>query len=520
MNREFQVVQLNVRKQATVHDSLMNDIDLQNAAVLAIQEPQARQMDGRLWTAPMAHHRWTRMVPSIYRGGRWAIRSMLWVNRQLEAKQVVIQSPDLTGAIVRLRDRVVLVVSVYVPPANPGALREACRMLRAVIRGVRRNRGTVVDVVLVGDFNQHDLLWGGDDISLARQGEADPIIDLMSELALRSLLPRGTKTWQNRVSATTVDLVLVTDELASTMVRCAPCLTDHGSDHRAVESLFDVTMPVTEERERLLLKNAPWKEINARIELGLRAVPEGVTVQQKTDKLMRVVAEAVRELTPKAKPSPYTKRWWTEDLTQMRHIHTYWRNRARTERRAGHTDAELEVRARSAAKQYHDTIRQQKKSHWEAFLAEETNIWKAAKYLKSRNGASFDRIPQLVRVDGSRTEDAQGQAEELLSRFFPPLPGEIEEEGQRPQRTPVSMPDITLEEVERALFATKPWKAPGADGMPAVVWRQTWPVVKHQVLALFQQSLAEGALPTQWRHAKIIPLKKPGKENYTTAKAW
>ncbi len=29
-----------------------------------------------------------------------------------------------------------------------------------------------------------------------RQGEADPIIDLMNEVGLSSLLPRGTKTWQ------------------------------------------------------------------------------------------------------------------------------------------------------------------------------------------------------------------------------------------------------------------------------------------------------------------------------------
>jgi hypothetical protein len=27
-------------------------------------------------------------------------------------------------------------------------------------------------------------------------------------------------------------------------------------------------------------------------------------------------------------------------------------------------------------------------------------------------------------------------------------------------------------------------------------------------------------LPKQWRHAKIIPLKKPNKENYAIAKAW
>jgi hypothetical protein len=34
------------------------------------------------------------------------------------------------------------------------------------------------------------------------------------------------------------------------------------------------------------------------------------------------------------------------------------------------------------------------------------------------------------------------------------------------------------------------------------------------------KSLDEGQLPAQWRNAKIIPLKKPGKGDYAVAKAW
>jgi hypothetical protein len=231
------------------------------------------------------------------------------------------------------------------------------------------------------------------------------------------------------------------------------------------------------------------------------------------------VLEAVHALTPRARPSPCAKRWWTQDLTQLRRVYTHWRNRARAARRAGAARPDLEETAKGAAKQYHDAIRQQKKKHWDGFLADNDNIWNAAKYLKTGNEA-FGTVPALRRTDGTTTTDHGEQAEELLSTFFPPLPSHIDDEGRKPQRVPVAMPTITLEDVERQLHAAKSWKAPGDDGLPVIVWKQIWPVVKDHVLALFRQSLEEGSLPSQWRHAKIIPLKKPGKEDYTIAKAW
>ncbi|KAJ5799037.1 uncharacterized protein N7503_006542 [Penicillium pulvis] len=143
----------------------------------------------------MGHHKWTKMVPSTWREGRWAIWSMLWVNKEVEAEQVPVESPDIIAATIRLPRRLILIASVYVEGGSASALDDACNLLRDAITKVRREIGAVVESLIVGDFNQHDQLWGGDEVSLGRQGEADPVINLMNEFALSSLLKRGTKTW-------------------------------------------------------------------------------------------------------------------------------------------------------------------------------------------------------------------------------------------------------------------------------------------------------------------------------------
>ena len=53
-----------------------------------------------------------------------------------------------------------------------------------------------------------------------------------------------------------------------------------------------------------------------------------------------------------------------------------------------------------------------------------------------------------------------------------------------------------MEEVEQKVLAAKPWKAPGEDGLPAMVWKQLWPAVKDKVFYLFQTSFRDGDIPS------------------------
>ncbi|KJZ68046.1 hypothetical protein HIM_12562 [Hirsutella minnesotensis 3608] len=155
--------------------------------------------------------------------------------------------------------------------------------------------------------------------------------------------------------------------------------------------------------------------------------------------------------------------------------------------------------------------------------------------------AFFPRLPPMIEDDGGRPQRRELRMHEMTMQeveekvmtvspwkapgedVLPPiprLPPVIEDDGGRPQRRELRMHEMTMQEVEEKIMTVSPWKAPGEDVLPPMVWKQLWPVVKDRVLHLFQTSLRDGKVPSRWRNAKIISLKKPDKGDYSVAKAW
>ena len=517
---ELQTLLLNVRKQKEVQLSLLNDVSLRNYGALFITEPHAwPNEEGELVTVPITHANWTKLIPTKRSDERWQIRSMLWVREDLEVEQIPIKSSDLTAAVLHTQDSAILIVSAYVEGGSEEVLNEAVTLIKQAALQTRHKYGPI-ELIIAGDFNRHDALWGGDKVSPNRQGEAEPLLLLMDELALTSLLPRGTITWQSNDSESTIDLILASEGLTSNYQHCKIYEIEHGSDHRAICTQFEVTTPERQFQPKPLFKNAPWNQIRERVKEQLSMTTRPADTQAQADRLLQTVETAVKDLTPLSKPSTYAKRWWTQDLTSLRDTYTKLRNRARSTRRRGGQNQQEEQEAKEAAKQYHKAIRTQKKAHWEDFLTNETNIWSAARFIKPGKQSAFGKIPRLKRSDGEFTESKEDQARELLTTFFPPLPLQIDEEEAQLHKPPLPFTELQQHEIRAKIYEASQWKAPGPDGLPAAVWRELWPIVKDDVTDLFRSSIKDSYLPHQWRQAKIVPLRKPGKENYAIAKAW
>jgi hypothetical protein len=103
--------------------SLLNDANLAEFSVLAVSEPYSWRNDkDNSVVIPVRHHNWIKMIPTVLHDGMFPIRSMLWIRKDLETRQIPVDSADITLALLHLPDRSILIFSLYVPKSNLAAL--------------------------------------------------------------------------------------------------------------------------------------------------------------------------------------------------------------------------------------------------------------------------------------------------------------------------------------------------------------------------------------------------------------
>lgn len=102
----------------------------------------------------------------------------------------------------------------------------------------------MLELLICGDFNRHDQLWGGDLVySSQRSGEGAPIIDFMEDFYLQSLFPRGTITYEAAGHSSTIDLILASPWLTDDMSYCGPVDTAYSHNHLAIKAHFETDVP-------------------------------------------------------------------------------------------------------------------------------------------------------------------------------------------------------------------------------------------------------------------------------------
>jgi Endonuclease-reverse transcriptase len=264
MHKDFKVLLANMRKMNGTQYSTMNDTEFSDYSIMLITEPYLFQnQEGRFAAIPQAHTHWSPTLPDVSTTEERP-RAMIWAHKNIKANPVKTAHGDLAGVVVETNGRTILTIAAYAPAksnSDDEELQSRLDQIRSIVTETRRNHNGPVELVIGGDFNRHDQLWGGDEVARSsRQGEGEPIIQLMADLDLQSLLPRGTPTWHadNGEHQSTIDLMLATPELVNEVKWCTTEGIEHGSDHRFIRTAFSATIDIRSSTPKRLWKKADW----------------------------------------------------------------------------------------------------------------------------------------------------------------------------------------------------------------------------------------------------------------------
>ena len=89
--------------------------------------------------------------------------------------------------------------------------------------------------------------------------EGDPLVDLIQEMGLQSLLPAGTITWEHQSGdiASIVNVLIGSEEIVEHLEYYRIHNTDYGSDYRPIAlSYRGGILPEARQRRRRLYKEA------------------------------------------------------------------------------------------------------------------------------------------------------------------------------------------------------------------------------------------------------------------------
>jgi len=296
-------------------------------------------------------------------------------------------------------------------------------------------------VVMAGDFNRHHSWWEDEGNTHLTTGETliRPLLDVIYRFDLRMALPPGIPTLQALSTGnwTRPDNVWCTNHTIDLFTRCDtdPGLRGPNTDHLPILLTIDLPLTRNSLKPSRNFRITDWEAFADQLtELLSHSEPRKLTSEREfrnaVDEINAALKTTMEEKVPINKPFPYTKRWWTHTLTNLRKKKGKSANESHRWR--GIPDHPSHQDHRDATKVYAKAIETTKKEHWENWLlnASERDIWTANKYMSDPpTDGGKTCIPSLnyVGQDGTtrRTTTNAEKSTALAGPFFPPPPPTI-----------------------------------------------------------------------------------------------
>ena len=394
--------------------------------------------------------------------------------------------------------------SFYRPPGSPPEV--LVDLVKSATHLKKRDKGCLY---LAGDFNLPDINW----TTKATKGNArdrqqcQQLLNFAHDLALDQMVMFPTR--QQGSTKNTLDLVFTTHPDLITNTTVGPGLADH--DIVITEANIRAKWNRTPKRKILLYSKANTDKISEDMSRFRTSFLSTGNPVRNAESMWSLIKNALSKTTSENIPTKtisgrFSAPWFGPHLKRLRRKVQRAYNRTKDGNDSG--------RYRSLRKKYHKECRAAHDIHVQETINPENgsdgnrNFWR---YIKSLRRDSFG-VPPL-RTPSGMAHTPTDQAAALSSQFS----SVFTEEGNTPLPHIFPSPHqdmpkikITTPGVLKLLQNLKTKKAKGPDDISASILKMTAEHLAEPLAILFQQSLDEGKLPSDWCRANITPTFKKG----------
>jgi hypothetical protein len=355
----------------------------------------------------------------------------------------------------------------------------------------------------------------------AAHSAADRLIEItLGDGSSQLLTPPETVTFPTSHGGTTIDLAFATEELANRALECrtAPEL-DFSSDHQPILLRFQARVARAQ-----LKPSRCWKlaKIDEAILLarGLdtsRVISTADEAESYARYLSGFLQAILNATVPLKRASAFANPWWNSRVARaVANARTAQRTWLRTRSPEDKQEASRLGMIRSRE------IVETKRASFRQFVdeaAQGDGLWKPARWSKGA-GPALAQVPNL-HTDQKRAEDHPSKVEMLKEHFFPITPADLSDLERQVNRSLFEIEQTTsAEEISTVLRSCPTLSAPGEEEIPFHFLKCLGEPVAQAIANLANACLRLEVFPPFLKKARMIVLKKPGKNSYESPNSW
>ena len=506
----FNCVSFNADSVLNKRDELLILVQDSNPDIIAVQEVYPKNIDKKQVQTSELN------IPNyeFFQSQNPALGAGLYIKSSLKPLEVQIGEADTVESVwVRIRlcgQDSLLVGSVYRSPSSSDSNdRKIDNLLCAASESGHSH------ILVMGDFNHKFIDWSNLSTSCSENHTSFKFLEAVKDSFLHQHVLKPTHH-RGEQTANILDLIFTNE---ADMIHDIHLKAPLGKSHHSVISfLLRCFRPeVSAEKPRFLYNKGNYESIRKELD----SIDWDETFKDKDTEatwfsFKEIIADLSNRFIPKSngfKPGsrPRKPLWMNEKaLSLVKKKHAAFKRYLNTREGQDYKHyAKCRNQAkwaiRKAKRQYEKNIAMQAKTNPKAFYQY------ANSKLKSRSG-----IADLTQEDGSLT-DSDYQKAEVLNKFFASVFTQ-EDLSHIPDfnRENVDILDnivITEKQVFEKLSKLNPNKAQGPDNIHPRFLKETSKVISKPLAILFNRSLLERHLPSEWKDGNISPIFKKGNKS-------